>query len=179
MSSSSGDVISHAARIDAIVASIEEALGRFRARLASADASAAERAPEAGGWSAAQVAAHVALVNGSFASIVDGSRPVAQPAPEGFVERPFAQIAAGIPAKLEAPSRAQPEAEVSRDAAVSRLDETGAKLIAGLRGLDAERARLTIESPIVGGRISLYQVGEWAAAHIIRHNQQAKRLLGA
>ena len=169
----------HSARIESIVASFEEALGRFRARLVSADPAAAERVPDAGGWAPAQVAAHVAMVNASFASIVDGSRPVAQPAPEGFVERSFRDIAAGIPVKIEAPSRAHPPADVTRDAAVESLAASGSRLVAALRGLDPGRARLTIESPIVGGRISLYQVGEWAVAHVIRHNQQIKRLLGA
>jgi hypothetical protein len=35
-----------------------------------------------------------------------------------------------------------------------------------------------ISSPIVGGAINLYQVGEWATAHVIRHNRQAKQVLG-
>ena len=35
-----------------------------------------------------------------------------------------------------------------------------------------------ISSPIVGGAINLYQVGEWATAHVIRHNKQAKQVLG-
>jgi hypothetical protein len=28
------------------------------------------------------------------------------------------------------------------------------------------------------GTITLYQVGEWATAHVARHNRQAKRALG-
>lgn len=168
----------HDARIGAIVSAFEEAMARFRAQLSSADSAAAERVPEGGGWTAAQVAVHVAMVNVSFASIIDGSRPAAQPAPDGFVERSFAEIAAGIPEKIEAPSRAHPPADVSHDAAVESLTTSDARLVAALRGLDAERARLTIESPVVGGRVSLYQVGEWAVAHVIRHNKQVKRLLG-
>ena len=35
-----------------------------------------------------------------------------------------------------------------------------------------------ISSPIVGGAINLYQVGDWATAHVIRHNRQAKQVLG-
>lgn len=172
-------MMDHAARIGAIVQAFEEAMARFRSRLSSADSAAAERQPAGGGWTPAQVAMHVAMVNASFGSIVDGSRPAAQPAPEGFVERPFAVIVAGMPEKLEAPSRAHPPAGVTRDAAIESLAASEAKLVAAFRGLDAERARLTIESPIVGGRVSLYQVGEWAVAHVIRHNQQAKRLLGS
>jgi hypothetical protein len=30
----------------------------------------------------------------------------------------------------------------------------------------------------VGTPITLYQVGIWAAAHVARHNAQAKRVLG-
>lgn len=169
----------HDGRISAIVSSFEAAMARFRSRLSSAEPAAAERAPAGGAWTAAQVAMHVAMVNVSFASIIDGSRPAAQPAPDGFVERPWAEIVGGIPEKLEAPSRAHPPAGVTRDAAIESLVASEAKLVTALRGLDAGRARLTIESPIVGGRVSLYQVGEWAVAHVIRHNQQAKRLLGS
>jgi hypothetical protein len=31
--------------------------------------------------------------------------------------------------------------------------------------------------PLVGS-ITVYQIGDWATAHIIRHNRQAKRVLG-
>jgi hypothetical protein len=30
----------------------------------------------------------------------------------------------------------------------------------------------------VVGAITVYQIGEWATSHIIRHNRQAKRVLG-
>lgn len=170
--------MTHESRIGAIVSAFEEAMARFRARLSSADPAAAERVPDGGGWTPAQVAAHVAMVNVSFASVIDGSRPAAQPAPDGFVERSWQAIADGIPEKLEAPSRAHPPAGVGRDAAIASLAASETQLVAALRGLDAGRAGLTIESPIVGGRVSLYQVGEWAVAHVIRHNRQVKRLLG-
>jgi hypothetical protein len=39
-------------------------------------------------------------------------------------------------------------------------------------------AGLCISSPIVGGPINLYQICEWATAHVIRHNKQAKQVLG-
>lgn len=168
----------HSSRIDSIVTSFEEALGRFRARLSSADPSAAERVPDAGGWTPSQVAAHVAAVNTSFASLVDGTFAVAKPVDDGFVERGWEAIGAGLDRKLEAPSRVHPPAGVTRDEAVALVDASGARLVAALRGLEPERAGWTIDSPIVG-RVSLYQVGEWATAHVIRHNQQVKRLLGA
>ena len=44
--------------------------------------------------------------------------------------------------------------------------------------LTAERgAHLGVTNAIVG-TISVYQIGEWATAHIARHNRQAKRVLG-
>lgn len=151
-------------------------MARFRARLAGSDPAGAARAPEGGGWSAAQVAAHVAAVHGSFASIIDGTFAIAQPPGEGFVERPWQAIGDAMPEKLQAPSRVHPPAAVSRDEALAALDAANARLVAALRGLDADRARFTMESPVVG-RVSLYQVGEWATAHLIRHNKQIKRLL--
>ncbi len=166
----------HAARVSAIVAALEEALARFRARLASADPAGAARVPADGGWSAAQVAAHVAAVNGSFASIIDGTFAIAQPPAGDFVERAWQEIGGAMPGKLQAPSRVHPPETVTRDEALASIDASAAKLVAALRGVDAERAAWTMDSPIVG-RVSLYQVGEWATAHLIRHNKQIKRLL--
>ena len=167
----------HAARIASIVSGFEEALARVRARLSSTDADAAERAPADGGWTAAQVVAHLAAVNGSFASIIDGTFAVAKPAAGGFVERGWDEIGGGMAEKLQAPSRVHPPAVITRDAALASLGATGAKLIEALRALDAERARLTMDSPVVGC-VTLYQVGEWATVHLIRHNKQIKRILG-
>lgn len=151
-------------------------MARFEARMASADPARAVRVPEGGGWTPAQVVAHVAAVNGSFAAIVDGTRAVAQPPAADFVERTWDEIAGGIPGKLEAPSRVHPPAGVTREEALTALKASGERLVVALRDLDPARAGWTIDSPIVG-RVSLYQVGEWAVAHVIRHNQQVKRLL--
>ena len=38
-------------------------------------------------------------------------------------------------------------------------------------------ARMGITRAVVGS-ITVYQIGDWATAHIIRHNRQAKRVLG-
>jgi hypothetical protein len=44
--------------------------------------------------------------------------------------------------------------------------------------LTVERgARMGVTHPLVGS-ISLYLVADWATGHIIRHNRQAKRVLG-
>src|SRR5205823_3228803 len=126
-------------------------------------ADAVERAPADGGWSAAQIGWHIAAVDASFAGLVSGERPGAQPLPDGVPERPWAEIVRDMPAKIEAGKRVQPPAEVRRDAA--------------LAGLDSARARLAITHPALG-TITLGQFGDWATAHTIRHNAQAKRVLG-
>ena len=166
----------HDARIGAIVSAFEEAMARFRARLESASAADAERPREDGGWSAAQIAWHVAAVNRSFAAILDGSFPIAKAASPDFAERTWEEIATGVPDKAQAPPRMQPPGPVTRDEALSLLAVSREKLIVAARGLDPERALLTIDGPLVGC-ISLYQVGEWAQVHVIRHNKQMKRLL--
>ena len=169
--------VAHAARINSIVSSFEEAMARFQARLEGANAAAAERVPADGGWSPAQVAWHVAAVNRSFASILDGSFAIAKPADAEFMERTWEEIGAGIPEKAQAPSRVQSPPDVKRDEVLEQLAASRERLIATFRNLDPARATHMIDAPLVG-RISLYQVGEWATVHVIRHNKQMKRVLG-
>ncbi|MES1211071.1 MAG: hypothetical protein ABUL63_01925, partial [Acidobacteriota bacterium] len=83
-----------------------------------------------------------------------------------------------MPGRIEAGKRVQPPADVRRDEALTLLAGGADKLDAALAGLDAERARLAITHPALGA-ITLGQFGDWATAHTIRHNAQAKRVLGA
>ena len=67
---------------------------------------------------------------------------------------------------------------VQRDDVLAALSASEARLLAALQALTAERgAGLAITHPAVG-TVTLYQLAEWATAHIIRHNQQLKRVLG-
>lgn len=170
--------MTHADRINTIVAGFEEAMSRLQARLTGAAAADAEGPRADGGWSAAQIAWHVAAVNESFASLIDGRRPVAQPAPEGFVERTWEEIAASLADRLQAPSRVQPAGPVTRDEAAAKLSASREALLTAVRGLAPERGVLMLDAPVVG-RVTLYQVGEWAIAHVIRHNRQMKDVLAA
>jgi uncharacterized damage-inducible protein DinB len=170
---------SHPERIERMRKSYREAHERFVTRLRTAPADAVERVPEEGGWSAAQIGWHVAAVDAQFAGLLSGERPGAQPLGEGVAERPWAEVVAGIPAKIEAGKRVQPPPDVRRDDVLAALAESAAKLDAALAGLDASRgASHAITHPVVG-TVTLRQIGEWAIAHVIRHNAQAKRVLGA
>jgi uncharacterized damage-inducible protein DinB len=159
-------------------AAYREAHARFVKRLTDAPADAVERAPADGGWSAAQIGWHVAAVDAAFAGLVTGERPGAQPLPDPASQKPWSEILMGIPGKLEAGKRVQPPAAVRRDEALAALAESSAALDAALAGLDPERgAGFAITHPVIG-TVALGQFGEWARAHTIRHNAQAKRVLG-
>ena len=116
----------HAQRIAGLVARLDDAANRLATRLEGAG-DRAERATS--GWTAAQIGAHVALVNDSFSKVVDGSAPAAKPAPEGFVERPWAAIASGVPARLEAPVRVAPLEKRSGQEAGRMVRESAARLV--------------------------------------------------
>jgi hypothetical protein len=166
----------HLARVRHLREAFAAANERLVKRLRGADDHAAERAPE-GGWSAAQIGWHVAAVNTRFAAVIAGDVAAAQPLPPGFVERPWQVIASAIPEKLQATTAVPPPVVHTRDA-IAALEASALKMARAFDALTLERgAALGVTSPIVG-TINLYQVGEWATAHIARHNAQAKRVLG-
>ena len=168
----------HSDRIARVRQSYGEAHARLVKRLTDAPADAVERAPVDGGWSAAQIGWHVAAVDTSFAGLVSGEQPGAKPLPEGVPEKPWPEIVKGMPEKLEAGKRVQPPATVARDEVLRALAEAAAKMDAALASLDESRgAGQAITHPVVG-TVTLRQIGDWATAHTIRHNAQAKRVLG-
>jgi DinB family protein len=167
----------HSERKDRVRQAYRDAHARFVTRLREADAADVHRAPADGGWSAAQIGWHVAAVDASFAGVLSGEVPAAKPLPEGTAARPWPEIVAAIPAKLEAGKRVQPPADVRREDVLASLAESSARLDAALAALTEERAAgYAITHPVIG-TVALAQIGEWATAHVIRHNAQAKRVL--
>jgi len=168
----------HEARIARMRAAYRESHGRFVQRLKSLSADLAQRTPPGGGWSAAQIGWHVAAVDASFAALVSGERP-APALPESFVERAWSDVIASIPDRLEASGSVVPPAAVPIGDVLRALEESAAKLDAALAGLTPARgSRFGVTHEAVG-TVSLYQVGDWAVAHTIRHNAQAKRVLAS
>jgi uncharacterized damage-inducible protein DinB len=166
-----------ASQVERVLAGFAEANGRLTARLESATAAAAEQAPASGGWSAAQVADHVATFNRLIASLVSGQRPGAVPAPDGFVERPWPDIVTALAGKaLEAPRSLHPPGEATRAAGLAALGEAAAQVAAAFQALTPDRAALTITHPRIG-TITVLQAGDWIVSHTIRHNAQMKRIL--
>ena len=170
--------MSHSEKIARVRQAYKEAHARFVKRLTEAPVDAAERVPEAGGWSAAQIGWHVAAVDSSFAGLISGELPGAKELPEGTAARPWSNIVSAIPDKLEAGKRVQPPAAVRRDDVLQALSVAETKMDAALAGLQEDRgSRYAITHPVVG-TVALADIGDWAVAHTARHNAQAKRVLG-
>ena len=167
----------HLGRVRQLRESFAEANERLVARLRGAsDEAAAHAAP--GEWSAAQIGWHVAAVTTRFAGLISGDAAGAQPLPGDFRERAWPEVIASIPAKIQAPAALTPPPGVRRGDAISALEAAGMRMARALDSLTPERgARMGITSVVVG-TITVYQIGDWATAHIIRHNRQAKRVLG-
>jgi hypothetical protein len=71
-----------------------------------------------------------------------------------------------------------PPSGVRRADAIAALEAAGMKMARAFDALTPERGgRMGVTNAIVG-TISVYQIGEWATAHVARHNRQAKRALG-
>ncbi|MFL6280047.1 MAG: DinB family protein [Vicinamibacterales bacterium] len=167
----------HVARVRQLRESFAAANERLVARLRRASDEAAERrAPEA--WSAAQIGWHVATVSTRFAAMIAGDVTGPQPLPESFQERPWDDIAASVPERLQAPRVAHPPTAVTRREAVAALEASGTKMASAFDALTQERAGGMGITHAVVGTINLYQLAAWATAHIARHNKQAKRILG-
>jgi uncharacterized damage-inducible protein DinB len=167
----------HLSRIRHLRESFTEANERLVARLRSSTDAAAERSP-GDGWSAAQIGWHVAAVTTRFAGLISGDVPAAKPLPEDYQERTWAEVAAGMPVRIQASQAVAPPSHVRRADAIAALERAGMRMARAFDSLTPERgARMGLTHPLVGS-ITVYQIGDWATAHIIRHNRQAKRVLG-
>jgi uncharacterized damage-inducible protein DinB len=167
----------HLARVRHLREAFASANERLVARLRGARDEAAERHVE-GGWSAAQIGWHVATVSTRFAAMIAGDLAGAQPLPTSFQERPWVEIAAAIPERLQAPSAVHPPPAVRKTEAVAALEASAMKMAHAFDALTSERgAGMGVTNAIVG-TINVYQIAEWATAHVARHNKQAKRVLG-
>ena len=167
----------HLARVHHLRESFVEANERLVSRLRRVSNEAAEREAD-GAWSAAQIGWHVAAVTTRFAAMIAGDIGGPQPLPEGFRERAWAEVAAAVPERAKAPAAVSPPPGVRRADAIAALEASGTKMARAFDALTPERGgRMGVNHAIVG-TISVYQIAEWATAHVVRHNRQAKRVLG-
>ena len=162
----------HLARVRHLREAFSSANEQLVALLRNADHAVAERGVQ-GRWSAAQVAWHVAAVNTRFAALIAGDVPAAKPVAADFVERPWPEIAAAMPDKLEAAAAALPPAKVTCHDAIAALETSAVRMAQAFDTLTPERGGGIGVTNALVGTINLYQVGEWAATHVARHYRQA------
>jgi hypothetical protein len=131
----------------------------------------AERPPEDGAWTPAQVVCHVALTNEWIAGVLTGATPMAQPAPVGFTE----SFSPGVmPAKLKTFPTLEPPNPVSRDAALDRLRASGQHMARAIASLTPERGGgYVVAMPF--GTLSLFELADFDAGHVFRHVAQVER----
>ena len=117
------------------------------------------------------------MVDGLFADLVSGAR-ASQPLASDFRERSWTDVVVGIPQRLEASEGSLPPSRVTLDEALTLLAASAQRFDNALAGLTEDRGcRFGVTHQAVG-TITLVQIGDWATAHTIRHNAQAKRVLG-
>jgi hypothetical protein len=132
---------------------------------------AAVQEPPDAGWSPAQIGCHVAITNEWIAGVLLGTTPMAQPAPPGFTES-FAPKA--VPAKVKTFPTLEPPAVVSLEAALERLRTSGLKMSKAIASLTPERGSgYCVTLPF--GTLSLFELAEFTAAHVTRHQAQLER----
>jgi uncharacterized damage-inducible protein DinB len=170
--------VTHAERIAELSTAFSDSMTRFLARVERASPEALMAKPAEGGWSAGEVAWHVGAINNAFAGLIDGSVPNARPVADGFVETPWTEIAMRVPVKLEAPARFHPPADLTAENALNMARHSKETMLKALGELTEARATGFTVKSTVGTPVNLYQVGNWAAAHVARHNAQAKKLIG-
>ena len=78
-----------------------------------------------------------------------------------------------IPAYASTPTFASTEEFLD---VASRARASRDRMLQAIRGIPESRGLWTVKSML--GLVTVYQVGEWATAHVARHNAQAKRAIG-
>lgn len=130
-------------------------------------------APLPGGWTPAGHVWHLAITHDVFSGALTGEGPItARPGTPDFTD---AQWNFNAPPPSAAPDFLVPPRDTTAPSAVARLHESVERLRPLIQQLDAERAVETVQLP--WGRVSVYQMSEWAGGHTLRHLSQVGREL--
>jgi hypothetical protein len=164
--------MSHHERITAQQADFTAAMKQFEETVGRMDDAAATKAPADGGWTVAQIAWHVGQTNELLAGVLSGQVPMATPAPEGFAENP--NVFSGVPDKIKTFPQLEPPPGTTRADGLGKLKGSAHSYLETLQALPAERASgYCVDFPF--GKLSLYQIADFAAAHVGRHHRQVQR----
>ena len=130
-----------------------------------------------GGWTPAGHAAHLALTNDVFHSVVKGGAGCTGPiAPfEGASDYSDETWTMDAPPPAMAPPILIPPAGIGCGEAAAQLRESAARLRPALATLDPRLGLYCVRLP--WATVSVYQMCEWAAGHTLRHIVQVNREL--
>jgi hypothetical protein len=129
--------------------------------------SIAEREAADDAWNAAQIGCHVAMANDWTADVLTDVTPLAAPCAAGFSER-FNPEA--VPWNVKTFPLDPPQI-ISIDSAIERLRASGHHLSRAIASLTPERGGgYCVSLPF--GVLSLFELAEYTAAHVVRHSQQ-------
>ncbi|MBM3778992.1 MAG: DinB family protein [Acidimicrobiia bacterium] len=166
----------HEDRINGIRTAFEQATAQLVASLEALDDTRATT-PPASGWNAAQIGWHVALSTEFLSGVMAGR--VAEmnvPRPPDFRET---LATMQFPDKVQTFPMLEPPATVTRADTVAKLQASRQLVRDALSAATPDRCASTcIEMPF-GTMFSVYEVGEFMAAHVTRHIGQLKRTVGS
>jgi hypothetical protein len=142
--------------------------------------------PREGEWSAAENLAHLALVEGTVAILMEKTIGAARAqgigpdtSDQSFMSSLDKWRVAEPRTKLEAPARILPEPGTGVNASIAALDQTRARLKSIiLQNADLDLTSIKRPHPVVG-ELDMYQWALFVAQHEERHRKQMERALAA
>lgn len=168
--------LNHAQRVTAAATALDAATAAFLSFLDGLPESTTLQ-PLPGGWTPAGHAAHIALTNEVFFSVVKGGAGCSGPiAPyEGTSDYTDGTWNMDAPPPATAPPILIPPAGIGRAHAAAQLRASAARLRPAIAALDPDLARYCVRLPWAA--VSVYQMCEWASGHTVRHIVQVNREL--
>jgi hypothetical protein len=159
-------------RAATILARFQSAHNSLVGKLRELPPESAEQRPAAETWSPAQIGFHVATTNEWIAGVLDGSTPMAKPAPAGFCESFNPKT---LPSKIKTSPSLEPPPVVSAEVALERLRASGHRVSKAIASLSAERGGANCVT-LPFGTLSLFELADFTAAHVLRHVHQIERI---
>jgi hypothetical protein len=168
--------MAHEDRIQHSITNFRTAMDAIIATLERLSDEAAARKPADGGWSAAQIGAHVAISNDLLAGAVTGTVPMARAVPADFVENP--NVWSNVPSKVRTFPQLDPPPSPTRTEAIASLRASIPRVITAIEGMSEERAGThCVTFPF--GDLSMYQFADFVGGHVTRHDGQIQRATAA
>jgi len=166
----------HAHRVTAAADALEAATAAFLSFVDTLPEEIAGR-PLVGGWTPAGHAAHVALTNDVFYSVVNARAGVSGPIAPFAGRSDYSDSAWNMdaPPPATAPPILVPPDGIGRADAMAQLRAASTRLAPAIRTLDPDLAVYCVRLPWAA--VSVYQMCEWGAGHTIRHLLQINREL--